>query len=385
MDESDTVAEGWMAQALQLITRRRGRSNPNPKVGCVIVRDGAVVGQGVSAAAGGPHAELSALLQAGEAARGADLYVTLEPCCHHGRTPPCTDAIIRAGVSRVFVGVRDPNPHVNGGGIAQLQAAGVEVRVGLLGERTAQMHAPFMHYITTGLPWVALKAAVSLDGRIATASGDSRWLTGPKARRHVHRVRARHDAILVGTGTLLADDPRLDVRDAQDRPLTAAQLGGPAPLKVALDANLRVAPTARMLGPGARIYHAPDAPDAPQAALRATGAVLVAVPRAAEGGLDLRAVLLDLAQAGVVRLLVEGGGRLHGALLARQYAQEGIFYVAPCILGRGRPVVDLPSVETRALAPELIAPKIRVFGPDVCIRGRIRYAQAAAQGAPKAP
>jgi diaminohydroxyphosphoribosylaminopyrimidine deaminase/5-amino-6-(5-phosphoribosylamino)uracil reductase len=388
-DPSDAVHERHMKRALALVARSRHRTNPNPKVGCVVVRDGAVVGTGVSAAPGGPHAEVNALRAAGERARGADVYVTLEPCCHHGRTPPCTEALLAAGVRRVFVGVSDPNPKVNGGGVAHLGAVGIEVHLGILGEACAAEHAAFARFITTGRPWVALKAAISLDGRIATAEGDSKWITGPKARADVHRVRAAHDAVLVGFGTARADDPRLNVRDAQGQPLSLSALGGSAPLRAALDPRLELPLTAHLMAEGTFIYHGLDCAPARVAAVAATGAVPVAVPEASShpanrnpqhssagghgAGLDLEAVLRHLASVGVVRLLVEGGGRLHGALLQARLADEGILYVAPRILGRGRPVFDLPSVPTVAEGYGLVAPEVRRFGPDLRIRGALRY------------
>lgn len=385
----------FMARALALVTRSRHRTNPNPKVGCVVVRDGEVVAGGVSAPPGGPHAEVNALRLAGERARGADLYVTLEPCCHHGRTPPCTEAILAAGIRRVFVGVSDPNPKVNGGGVARLRAAGLDVQLGVLGAACAAEHAAFARFITAGRPWVALKAAISLDGRIATADGDSKWITGPQARADVHRVRAAHDAVLVGFGTARADDPRLNVRDARGRPLSLRALGGSAPLRAALDPRLELPLTAQLMGEGTFIYHGPGCDPARVAAVAATGAVPVAVPLASadsglseagsaeispqdqmvvpQGGLSLAAVLAHLAGAGVVRLLVEGGGRLHGALLQARLADEGILYVAPRILGRGRPVFDLPSVPTVADGFGLADPEVRRLGPDVRIRGALRY------------
>lgn len=358
-----------MGQALALIAAARHRTHPNPKVGCVIVRDGAVIGRGVSAPAGGAHAEIGALAEAGEAARGADMYVTLEPCCHHGRTPPCTDAIINAGIARVFVGVRDPNPKVDGGGIAQLEAAGLPVEVDVLGPACAAQHAPFRRFIVSGRPWIILKAATTLDGRIATTAGDSKWITGAEARADVHRLRAEVDAVLVGGETARRDDPKLTVR----------HVAGADPLRVALDTRLSLPHSAHLMGPNTRLYHGPVDADR-VAAVRATGATPVEVPLTAEARLDLGAVMRDLAEnAHIVRLLVEGGGALHGSLLEAGLADEAVFYVAPKFIGRGRPVLDLPSRPTVAEGWHLDAPQITPLGADVRIAGRIRYAPAPLQ------
>ncbi|MCA9556928.1 MAG: bifunctional diaminohydroxyphosphoribosylaminopyrimidine deaminase/5-amino-6-(5-phosphoribosylamino)uracil reductase RibD, partial [Myxococcales bacterium] len=253
---------GHMARALALIETAPHRTSPNPTVGCVIVRDGVVVGEGVTRPAGQAHAELVALEAAGERARGAVMYVTLEPCAHFGRTPPCTEAIIAAGVARVFVGTIDPNPLVHGAGLRQLAAAGIHAEVGLLGEACDRVLNPFRRFIRDKRPWVLLKAATTLDGQLAAASGDSKWITGEAARRDAHRLRARVDAVLVGAATARVDDPRLTVRLVE----------GADPLRVVLDAQATLSPTAALLGPGALVLHAPDAPAERVAALAATGA-----------------------------------------------------------------------------------------------------------------
>lgn len=352
-----------MADALALIHAAHHRTRPNPKVGCVVVRDGQIVGRGVSAPAGGPHAEVNALAEAGEAARGADMYVTLEPCCHHGRTPPCTDAIIAAGVGRVFVGVRDPNPKVDGGGIAQLLAAGVPVQTGVMPTGCAHQHAPFARYILDGRPWVQLKAAVTLDGRIATAAGDSKWITGEAARADAHGLRAAADAVLVGSGTARADDPALTVRLAP----------GEDPLRVVLDTRGGLPLDLKLMGPNTRLYHGPDVAPERLRAWADQGVTAVGVPLA-DGRLDLGAVLADLAAAAdVIRLMVEGGGRLHGALLQARLADEAVFYVAPRFVGEGRPVLALPSAPTVAEGWRLADPQHTVLGADVRVRGRIVY------------
>ena len=329
-------------------------------VGCVVVKDGQVVGRGVTQPPGQAHAEAMALEQAGEHARGADMYVTLEPCCHHGRTPPCTDAVIRAGIARVFAGALDPNPVVHGVGMERLREAGIETHAGLEGPDCDRFVRPFARYIRDGRPWVLMKAATSLDGRIATDSGDSKWITGEAARADVHALRARCDAVMVGAETALADDPRLTVRLAD----------GLDPLRVVLDSSLRTPPDARLVGPGALVFHAPDAEGA--AALVARGAETIPVAHD-ETGLDLTAVLEALAARGVVTLLVEGGGRLHGAMVAARLVDEARLYVAPKLLGAGRTVLDIPSVSVVASAYRLDDVETLRLGDDVRIGGLFRY------------
>ena len=354
-----------MQRALDLVRGVGYRTSPNPTVGCVVVRDGRIVGEGVTLPPGQAHAEVVALHAAGEAARGADVYVTLEPCCHHGRTPPCTAALIDSGIARVFAGVIDPNPLVAGEGMRQLEAAGVETHVGALGEACSHQIAPFRRHILDRRPWVILKAAVTLDGRIATAGGESKWITGEAARRDVHRQRALADAVMVGAETARRDDPRLDVR----------LVPGENPLAVVLDPNLSVCATAAVARPGALIFHAEGVESARAQRLRDAGAQTEGV-RTDAGRLDLVEVLAALGRRGAMRLLVEGGGRLHGALLAAGLADELLFYVAPVLLGRGRPVVDRPSAASMDDAWRLDDVEIRPLGDDVRIAGRIRYPSA---------
>lgn len=361
----DTPRARFMDRAIALAADPPLRTSPNPTVGCVIVRGGEIVGEGVTRPAGEAHAEVVALEAAGAAARGADMYVTLEPCSHTGKTPPCTDAILAAGVARVFAGVIDPNPLVHGEGLRKLEAAGVEVHVGLLGERCARQLAPFRRFIIDRRPWVMLKAAVTLDGRIAAAGGDSKWITGEAARADVHRLRARADAILVGAGTARADDPRLTARhpDHADRP---------NPLRIVLDTDASLSPGAAMLGPNSLVCHGPDAEAKRVAALAATGAETLALPLR-EAGLDLDALMSALRERGIVRLMVEGGGVLHGALIAARLADEACIYVAPRFVGRGLPVFDLPSAATIADGWRLDPVDVRLFGADVRLRGPIVY------------
>lgn len=301
-----------MRHALALAARGLGRVWPNPAVGCVILRDGVVVGRGWTQPGGRPHAEVVALAQAGAAARGATAYVTLEPCAHHGKTPPCAEALIAAGVARVVTALTDPDPRVSGGGHAKLRAAGIEVVEGVEAEAARAGQAGFLSRVLRGRPMVTLKLALTLDGRIALADGTSRWITGPEARRAVHRMRADHDAVLIGAGTARADDPDLRVRE----------LGlGWQPVRVVADSQLRLDPGARLLQglPDAPLWllHAADAPGA--AAWQGRGARTLAVPRAdlpgSAGGMDPAAMLAALGGEGLTRVLCEGGGQLAASLL----------------------------------------------------------------------
>jgi len=374
------LGDAWMRRAVQQARRAGHRTSPNPKVGCVIVADGIVVGTGVTQPVGGHHAEVVALARAGERARGADLYVTLEPCCHHGRTPPCTEAIRAAGIRRVFVGVADPNPLIAGGGLRRLAELGLHVEVGVLGDVCAALHAPFFRYITEKRPWVVLKAAVTLDGRMATPEGSSRWITGPEARKDAHRLRAWADAVLVGGTTARLDDPALDVRHVR----------GPNPLRVVADTELSLPPTARLLGPGALVMHAADADPGRAAALAATGAQLQIIKRSGRG-LDSLAILRNLAERQVVSVLVEGGGRLHGSLLHAGLVDEACIYVAPRIIGPGRALADLPAVASVAQGFALEDPVWTPLGQDMRVRGRVHSGAVAEpeaaqeEGAPCSP
>ena len=353
-----------MRRALDLVQAATERTSPNPKVGCVIVRDGQVIGEGITQRPGAAHAEIVALKAAGAAAKGADLYVTLKPSCHTGRTPPCTDAIIEAGIARVFYGMQDPNPLVDGGGLRRLREAGIEVQIDLA-EACQRHFAPFRRFMLDRRPWIILKAAVTLDGRIATTDGDSRWITGPEARREVHELRAAVDAVLVGSQTAILDDPRLTVRDA----------AGADPLRVVVGRGAEISARAALLGPKAHIFHGEQADRAHLKALQATGTHTHLVPSDAQG-VDLAAVLSTLHGLGVVRLLVEGGGRLHGALLTARLADEAWLYVAPKLIGRGRPVIDVSSAPTIAQGWSLDQVEHAILGDDMRVCGLIRYPAA---------
>jgi diaminohydroxyphosphoribosylaminopyrimidine deaminase/5-amino-6-(5-phosphoribosylamino)uracil reductase len=315
----------WMARALRLAELGLNTAHPNPAVGCVIVRDGEVVGEGWHEAAGKPHAEVNALAAAGEAARGATVYVTLEPCAHHGRTPPCSDALIAAGVGEVVVGLEDPDPRVDGSGIAALQAAGIGVRCGLMQASVRALIPGFLQRVTAGRPFVRLKIAASLDGRTAMANGQSQWITGAAARADVQRLRARSGAVMTGIGTVLADDPSLTVREP------GIDTGGRQPARVVLDDGLRMPLAAEMLAlPGATLVYCTD--DRRRGPLEQAGAEVLRVAQR-DGRVDLDAVLADLARREVNELLVEAGPILSGSLIGSDCVDELVIYQAPHIMG----------------------------------------------------
>ncbi|GGG25888.1 riboflavin biosynthesis protein RibD [Caldovatus sediminis] len=358
---SDDLAH--MRAALALARRGLGNAWPNPAVGCVLVRDGRVVGRGWTQPGGRPHAETEALRRAGpEAARGATAYVTLEPCSHHGRTPPCCDALIAAGVARVVVALQDPDSRVNGRGLDRLRAAGIAVETGLCEAEARAVNAGFIRRIRLGLPLVTLKLATTLDGRIATATGESRWITGPAARREGHAMRARHDAVLVGSGTVLADDPDLTCR----LPGMAAV---PA-LRVVADSRLRTPLSARLVATARQIptwlATRPGHPPARRAPYQEAGVEILAVPAAEpDGGLDLRALLGALGQRGVTRVLAEGGAALAAALLRADLVDRIAWFHAPGILGaEGRAAVDHLPVTGLAQMPRFQRVASRPLGED---------------------
>jgi diaminohydroxyphosphoribosylaminopyrimidine deaminase/5-amino-6-(5-phosphoribosylamino)uracil reductase len=316
-----------MRHALGLGARGLGNTWPNPAVGCVIVQGSRIVGRGWTQPGGRPHAETMALAQAGAAARGAVAYVTLEPCAHHGKTPPCAEALIAAGVARVVTALHDPDPRVAGQGHAMLRDAGIAVTEGVEAEVARAAHAGFLRRVTEGVPALTLKLATTLDGRIATASGESRWITGPEARRHVHALRLTHDAVLVGAGTARADDPDLTVRD----------LGaGHQPVRIVIDTFLTLSPDGR-LGRSAGVHpvwlcHGPDAPEAARAAWAARGARLISC-KVTDGRIDPADALRHLAGAGLTRILCEGGGQLAAALIHAGLVTDVVAYAAGKLIG----------------------------------------------------
>src|SRR5712671_2286634 len=318
-----------MQAAVALARRGLGTVWPNPSVGCVIVKDGRVVGRGSTRPCGRPHGETEALARAGAASRGATAYVSLEPCSHWGKTPPCADALIAAGLRRIVVALEDPDPRVAGAGIERLRAAGIAVDTGLCAAEAAELNAGFLQRVRLGRPLATLKLATSLDGRIATASGESRWITGPLARERAHLLRATHDAILVGTDTVLADDPRLTCR--------LPGLASRSPVRIVLDRQLRIPPTARVIAEARQVttwvvtLRAAD--PGRQKILRDAGVEVIAAEPDMAGMIDLSAALELLGERGLTRLLVEGGGRLAAALLRAQLVDRLVWLHAPLLLG----------------------------------------------------
>jgi diaminohydroxyphosphoribosylaminopyrimidine deaminase/5-amino-6-(5-phosphoribosylamino)uracil reductase len=355
-----------MSHALELARRAEGRVSPNPPVGAVLVRDGEVIGRGYTQPPGRSHAEVLALREAGEAARGAALYTTLEPCSHHGRTPPCTDAIIEAGVAEVHAAVLDPNPNVRGGGLAILAEAGVSTRVGEGEAKARLLLEAYVKYVTTGTPFVTAKFAMSLDGKIATRIGDSKWISGEKARRRVHRLRAASDAVMVGIGTVLADDPRLTARDKKGVPLERQ------PLRVVVDTRGRMPVDAPMLGePGRTLVAVGDLGEPGAATLRDAGAEVVSLP--GDGpSVDLAALMDALAsEHGVTSMLVEGGATLLGSLFDLGLVDKVIAFVSPVIVGGQTAPTPVAGAGFERMADTLRLERVRWdrYGRDMAITG----------------
>ncbi len=352
----------FMAMAFGLARRGLGTTAPNPAVGCVLVQGGRVVGRGWTQPGGRPHAEVEALRRAGPAAAGATAYVSLEPCAHHGATGPCADALIAAGVARVVAAVEDPDPRVSGAGLGRLRAAGVAVTAPFLADAAAVINAGFFLRIHQHRPLVTWKVATTLDGRIAAAGGASRWITGPAARRRAHLMRAEADAILVGSGTVLADDPELTCR----LPGLAAR----SPVRVVADSRLGL-PLESKLVQGARqvplwVLCRPDADPARRQALAAAGAEIVAVAAGADGGLDPGAMLAVLAARGMTRLLLEGGGRLAASFLRADLVDRVAWFRAPLVMGGdGIAAIAALGVIEPGAAPRLRADGIEAVGEDL--------------------
>lgn len=348
--------DGWyIARAFELASAAIGRVSPNPKVGAVLVKDGAIVGEGAHLGPGTAHAEAAAIAAAGEAARGATLYVTLEPCCHYGHTPPCTQAIIAAGVHRVVAPIEDPSPKVSGRGFAELRTAGIAVDVGIGANEAMAQNASYLHWRRTGRPYVTAKWALSLGGQSAARTGKSLYMTGPAARAEAHRLRAGHDAVLVGIGTALADDPLLNVRDAP----------GPSPLRVVLDSQGRLPPSARLLAEAGRtIVYVGQGVTAEH--IKAISAQAEVVPIGQGPRLPLAAVLDDLGRREVTSLLVEGGATVQGEFFDQSFVDRVAVFVAPLVLG-GRdapPGVAGQGVESPAAGLRLTGGSWRILGED---------------------
>jgi diaminohydroxyphosphoribosylaminopyrimidine deaminase / 5-amino-6-(5-phosphoribosylamino)uracil reductase len=351
-----------MRAALVLARRGLGTTWPNPAVGCVIVNDGRVVGRGWTHPGGRPHAETEALARAGEAAKGATAYVSLEPCSHHGKTPPCADALIAAGIARAVVAIEDPDPRVAGAGAARLRAAGIAVETGVCAAEAGELNAGFFSRIGQGRPLVTLKLATSLDGRIATAAGASRWITGRATRERAHLLRATHDAVLVGTGTALADDPQLTCR--------LPGLERRSPVRIAIDGRLRLPATLHLFAEAGEtptwLATLPSADPERQRDRAAQGVKILVTEPDGDGGIDLVPLLQRLGQEGLTRLLVEGGGRLAAALLRAGLVDRLVCMRAPLVIGGdGVAAVAAFGLADLAAAPRFMLLSNETAGADV--------------------
>jgi diaminohydroxyphosphoribosylaminopyrimidine deaminase/5-amino-6-(5-phosphoribosylamino)uracil reductase len=369
----DSVDRRFMKRALALAEKALGLASPNPSVGCVIVRDGQIVGSGWHEYALRDHAEVRALREASERAQNATAYVTLEPCCHQGRTPPCVDRLIQADVSRVVVARVDPNPLVSGRGIKLLRAAGIPVDVGLMSEEAGKLIEPFACHVTTGTPFVVCKVGMSLDGKIGTGRPEGRWITSPESREFGQHLRLHADALLVGVGTVLFDDPELTCR-------SKAPKGKPL-VRVILDSMLRTPSTARLFQASPRtpalIFCCLDAPLARQAELENKGAEVLRIPSSGNG-LNLRAVLKELGKRGVLELLVEGGSRIHWSFLSHNLVDAFYFIIAPLVLGG---MNSTPSIGGDGYATAVDSPRFKIrrsfsVGPDLVLETYPSYSRS---------
>ena len=351
----------YMARALELAGRGLYTATPNPRVGCVIVNNGVVSGEGWHERAGAPHAEANALAAAGQGARGATAYVSLEPCVHQGRTGPCTEALIKAGVARVVAAMPDPNPLVSGKGSARLQQSGIAVETGLLADQARELNLGFVSRMTRGLPWVRLKVAASLDGKTALANGRSQWITGEEARRDGHHWRARACAVLTGAGTVRDDDPRLTVRDVP----TTRQ-----PLRVVVDSKLETPPAAKILEGGGVLVAAAREDKAKIATLKAKGAEVIVMPNR-EGKVELGDLFRELARREINEVHVEAGFRLNGSLVREGFVDELLVYLAPSIIGdKAQGMFELPEITELAGRRQLVVSELRAIGSDIRIMAR---------------
>ncbi len=356
----------YMARALRLARRALGSTSPNPAVGAVVVRDGVVVGEGFTQPAGGSHAEVVALQRAGDAARGATLYVSLEPCVHHGRTPPCTEAILAAGISGVHLTHLDPNPLVNGRGRAALETAGIAVVEGERADEARRHNEAYLKFITAGVPFVTAKFAMSLDGKIATSSGESQWITGEAARRRARQLRRASDAVLVGIGTALKDDPQLTVRDSAGRPQRRQ------PLRVVVDSQGRLPPEARLLRElGSALVAVASERSQGVAQLKRAGVEVLAAGDAEGRRVDLRRLMQALGRRDVVSVLAEGGGTLLGSLFDAGLVDKAVVFIAPLVIGGvdAPPPVAGQGAQRLAEALRLGRLEVRRVGQDIMLTG----------------
>lgn len=354
--------QDYMRRALELARKGRGYTSPNPMVGCVVVKEGKIITEGYHEKYGAFHAERNALTRCEEDLTGAELYVTLEPCCHHGKTPPCTDIILERGIGKVYVGSMDPNPKVAGKGVRILRDHGIEVETGLLEKECLALNEIFFHYITTGRPFVAMKYAMTLDGKIAAHTGDSKWVTGEEARQHVHMLRKQYRAILVGIGTVLADDPMLNCRIEENVD----------PVRIVCDSKLRLPLTSQLVKTAKEIptiaaYATADRKK--EEALRQAGVELIHAERNVQ--VDFEALMKELGQRGIDSVLIEGGGDIHGTVLTSGLAQKVYCYVAPKLIGGrdARSPVEGDGFAQMKEALPVINLEIKQLGEDLCISG----------------
>ncbi len=353
----------FMKYAIELSKRARGKTLPNPMVGAVIVKDGKIMGTGYHRRAGGPHAEVYAIRSAGKRALGATLYVTLEPCCHYGKTPPCTDLIIESGVKKVVIAMVDPNPLVSGKGIEQLTRAGIQVRTGVLEDETRKLNEVFIKNITKKMPYVIFKEALTIDGRTATSTGDSKWISSEKSREFVHRLRSEVDGVMVGVGTVIIDNPSL----------TTHGIGKDEPLRIIVDSKLKIPLNSRVLNDRWRdktlIATSNNAPRQKIKKIESKGARVIRI-RSDNQRIDLRELMKSLYRLNIYRLLVEGGPILGGALLREKLIDRFIFFISPKIIGEGRGVFEGFGLSRIKYAKTLKDVIIKKSGEDIIIEGR---------------
>ena len=355
----------YMEAALSLAERGRGTTSPNPMVGAVIVRDGRIVGRGFHQHPGGDHAEVMAIREAGENARGANMYVTLEPCNHTGRTPPCSETIITAGIKRVITAMRDPNPHVEGGGIERLQQAGIEISLGLLEERASRLNEAFVKFTVTGSPFLTLKLAMTLDGRIADRHGHSKWITGPETRKMVHRWRAWSDAVMVGSGTVLADNPRLNVRDAE----------GDDPLRVIVDPECAVPFDACVFADENALVITSDASDKQRRVILEDHGIEVLVLNGGPGTIPMKSVMGTLGKRQLTSILCEGGAGMAGSLIREQCVDKLLLTYAPKLIGDGLAGFNELGIEHMRDALTLDDITVETMVDDIIVTGYPRYGE----------
>ncbi len=362
-------SEAYMNQVIDLALKGKGRTSPNPIVGAIIVRDSAVVGKGYHKRAGDPHAEINALRDAGERARGGTLYVNLEPCCHYGKTPPCTGAIIKSGIERVVVGMRDPNTLVSGEGIEELRGTGIHIEVGILEEHCRKINEIYVKYITTRRPFVIMKAGSSLDGKIATHTGESRWITGKSSREVVHRIRGEVDAIMVGLGTVIKDDPRLTVRPGED--------GIKDPKRVILDSSLKIPLESKVLTVDSRsdnIIVTTERRDTERIKILEGMGVRVLIVEEKDQRVDLDKLMARLGEMGITSVLIEGGSEVYASALEAGIVDKVILFLAPKIIGgvNAPGIVGGRGIESLGDAILLKDIHMQQIGDDVMIEGYLK-------------